>query len=181
MLDYYPLAALPALRCAYLAYDRFGGLPWRRLGPGVLCAGMFALLPINIHYGFQYRDWYHGFVDPFANEIKAGVPVDELSYHGATGAWKTALLDLRHAGIGVFSRIQDRGAIPPGRRVDDFENGTLGLSTLGGVSSAGVIEGSGRAGCCVGTTTTTTGPYRYSADRFPLRRTGGGHVPSPSP
>jgi hypothetical protein len=143
MLDYYPLAALPALCCAYIAYDRFAGLRWRRLGPGILCAGMVALLPINIHFGFQYRDWYHGFVDPFANEIKAGVPVDELSYHGATGAWKEALLDLRQAGIGVFSRVQDRGAIPAGRRVDGLANGTRGWSTLGGVSSAGLLEGSG--------------------------------------
>jgi hypothetical protein len=143
MLDYYALAALPALCCAYLAYDRFGGLTWRRLGPGILCAGMFALLPINIHFGFQYRDWYHGFVDPFANEVKAGVPVDELTYHGATGAWKTGLLDLRQAGIGVFSRLQDRGGIPPGRRVDDLANGAQGWSTLGGASSVGALEGSG--------------------------------------
>jgi hypothetical protein len=143
MLDYYPLAALPALCCAYIAYDRFGGVTWRRLGPRIICAGVVALLPLNIHLGFQYRDWYHGFVDPFASEIKAGVPVDELNYHGATGAWKAGLLDLHDAGIGVFSRIQEHGVIPPGRRVDDLDNGGQGWSTLGGISSVGTLEGSG--------------------------------------
>ena len=91
----------------------------------------------------QYRDWYHGFVDPFANEIRAGVPVDELNYHGPTGAWKEALLDLRQARIGVFSHVQDPGVIPPGRRIDDLENGAQGWSTLDGASSVGVLEGVG--------------------------------------
>jgi hypothetical protein len=141
MLDYYPLAALPVLCCAYIVYDRYGPTTWRRFGPGVLCAGLVAILPINIYYGFQFRDWYHGFVDPFANEIKAGTPVDELSYHGATGAWKNALLDLRQAGIGVFSRVQDRGVIAPGRRVDGLDGGGQGWFTVGGASSAGLLEG----------------------------------------
>jgi len=73
----------------------------------------------------------HRTTDPVLNDVVAA------------WAWKAALIDLRQARIGVFSRVQDHGVIPPGRRVDGLENGAQGWSTIGGVSSVGVLQGSG--------------------------------------
>ncbi|HEY2215695.1 MAG TPA: CIA30 family protein, partial [Acidimicrobiales bacterium] len=144
--DRYALIAVPVLCCAYLVYDRYGGPTWRRLGPGLLCAAMAALLPLNVIYGFQFRDWYHRLVDGFANDITAGVPVDALAYYGSIDADRssmaTSLRYLRQAHIGVFGQLREVAVPGLGREIDGLDAGGGGWYTLGGGSSVGVLEGS---------------------------------------
>jgi hypothetical protein len=141
MPDRYALIAVPVLCCAYLAYDRYGSRSWRRLGPGLLCGGVIALLPLNVAFGFQFRDWYHARVDPFANDVAAGVPVSQLTYFDPT-----TLVYLHQARLGVFTHLQEHGLIGPGQEIDGFDVGGGGWYTLGGASSTGVLEASGTSG-----------------------------------
>jgi hypothetical protein len=108
---------------------------------------MVALLPLNVIFGFQFRDWYHRLVDPFASEVKAGVPLDELTYYSAIAAdipnMSAVMVELHQAHIGVFSQPQERGTPPPGQEVDGLDSGGSGWYTLGGAASRAVLEVSG--------------------------------------
>ena len=143
--DRYALIAAPILCCAYLAYERYGTPRWRRLGPGLLCAAVVAVLPLDVVYGLQFRDWYHAEVDPFVHDIAVGVPRTELGRYRATyeglDMWQ-GMSDLREASVGIFSRLRTDDSVPPppGRRVDGLDAGGSGWSTVGGPVSAGTLE-----------------------------------------
>jgi hypothetical protein len=147
LADRYALIAVPVLCCAYLVYDRYGNPTWRRLAPGVLCGTVIALLPLNVIFGFQFRDWYHRLVDPFAAEVKTGVPLDELTYYGVIAAdiptMSDVMVQMHQAGIGVFSKLQERGTPGAGLEIDGLGSGANGWYTLGGASSEGVVQDSG--------------------------------------
>src|SRR5213079_2887149 len=112
----------PALCCAYLAYDRYAGPTWRHLGPRVAFAAVVVVLPLNVVLGLQFRDWYHQLVDPFANDVKAGVPFSQLLDYGSIGdapEWGAGMVELHHARVGIFSQLRlDDPAPPPGQRID---------------------------------------------------------------
>lgn len=146
MLDYYTIAALPMLCCAYLAYDRYGARLWRRLGPATLFVIVIALVPLNILFGLQYRDWYHRVVDTFAQDVKAGKPVGELGYDWLFGASPAAsLVYLHQAHLGVFGRLRlaPYASPPAGPRVDGFDTEAKGWATMGGPSSTAALRQSG--------------------------------------
>ena len=141
--DRYALIVAPLLCCAYLAYERFGGQTARHLGPRVLFAAALALLPLNVLFGLQFRDWYHNLVDPFADAVKAGTPAERLPYYLSIGPpdWGTSIVDLHQARVGVFRQLNMAGGpLPaPGRTVDGLDAGGQGWSTLGGPASMGAL------------------------------------------
>jgi hypothetical protein len=144
--DRYALIAAPVLCCAYIAYDRYGSPTWRRLGPGLICGIVIVLLPLNVILGLQYRDWYHQLVDPYANEIKAGVLLSELAWYGQVSGYVHDVPDivaLHQARIGVFADLQVHGVTPPSTRIDGLDSDGQGWSTIGGPSSVALVEGSG--------------------------------------
>jgi hypothetical protein len=148
MPDRYAIIGVPALCCAFLAYDRYSQGAWRRLGPGLLCAAVIAVLPLNVAFGLQYRDWYHQRYDTFASYVKKGVPASQLAYYGEISAGNpyllTNLLRLHQAHIGVFSQLRvDEGNPSPGLRIDGFDSGGAGWSALGGPESTGALVQSG--------------------------------------
>jgi hypothetical protein len=145
--DRYALIAAPLLCCAYLAYERYGGCTARRWGPRLLCAAALVVLPLNIVFGLQFRDWYQKLVDPFAAAIKAGTPAGQLTDYLSIGPpyWGTALADLHNAHVGVFSQLNLGTGPPPspGTRVDGLDSGGQAWSTLGARSSVGSLEQQG--------------------------------------
>jgi hypothetical protein len=142
--DRYALIAAPLLCCAYLAYERYGGKTGRRLGPRLLFGAAVAVLPLNIVFGLQYRDWYQGLADPFIAALKAGKPVGQLANYLAIGPpdWYASMIYLHQANVGLFRQL-DVGAgspPPPGRRVDGLDTGGQGWSSLGGGASVGALR-----------------------------------------
>jgi hypothetical protein len=144
--DRYALIAAPVLCCAYIAYDRYGAPIWRRLGPGLICGAVMVLLPLNVILGLQYRNWYQQLVDPYADEIKAGVPLSQLAYYGQVSGYVhdvPDILALHRARVGVFADLQVHGVTPPAPRIDGLDSAGQGWSTIGGPSSMALVEGSG--------------------------------------
>jgi hypothetical protein len=143
--DRYAVIAAPVLCCAYLAYERYGGGMARRLGPALLCAAAVVVLPLDVVFGLQFRDWYHAEVDPFVHAVATGVPPAELGRYRATyegqEIW-AGMSDLQQAHVGVFSQLREDDNIPPppGRRFDGLDTGGSGWSTAGGPGSAGTLE-----------------------------------------
>ena len=145
--DRYALIAAPLLCCAYLAYERYGGRTGRRLGPRLLFAAAVMVLPLNIVFGLQYRDWYQGLADPFINAVKAGKPVGQLANYLSIGPpdWFASMIYLHQANVGVFRHLEVGGGSPPapGRSVDGLDTGGQGWSTSGSGVSVGALAQQG--------------------------------------
>lgn len=147
--DRYVLVALPVLCAVYIVWDRHGGARLRRFGPALLCVVLAALIPLNTVYGVQWKDWYHGRVDTFARDIKAGVPLAQLEYYRplARDAYemRMAMLYLRAYGIGVFSQLRLIPLPVAGWKIDGFDRGGAGWETVGGPRSRGrMVSRNGR-------------------------------------
>lgn len=136
--DRYAIVVVPALCCAYFAYDRYGGPRARRLGPAALCLGMLAVMPLNVAYGMQYRDWYHQRVDTFAADIRAGIPLGQLASYRPIAVdrdeMSLSMYLLRQGGIGPFTDLLDENAVAGERtRVDGFDTDPDGWVVSGDV------------------------------------------------
>jgi hypothetical protein len=125
------------------------------------------LLPFNIAYGLQFRDWYHNRVDPFMNDVKAGLPAEELAYEGYFGT-PDPLLYLHDDHIGVFAHLQENAPIGPGREIDGLTTGGQGWFTLGGRASSGVLQSSGSGRVLRWTFDTGEGAVAVLGHSFPV-------------
>ncbi len=148
--DRYALVATPLVCGVYLAWELYGGRRVRRLGPAVFCGLVLALLPVNIVYGNQWKNWYQQRVDTFAADVEAGVPVAELIRYRPLG-WEPGemwlgLQYMRLQKIGVFRDVR---LVPPRVRawqIDEFARGGAGWATIRGPGSrARLVHWGGQA------------------------------------
>ena len=137
--DRYALVALPVVCAIYLAWELYGGRRARRLGPALLCAVVVALLPINVVYGAQWKDWYHGRVDTFAADVERGMPLSQLMRfrpiaHDPQQMW-AGMQYMRAHRIGVFAKLRLVPAPVKAWPIDGFESRASGWQTLRGPES----------------------------------------------
>lgn len=132
--DRYALIAVPTLCAIYLAWERFAVGRLRRAGPAVLCCAVVGLLPVNIKYGLQWRDWYHQRMDAFTADVRSGVSIGQLDHYRPIAfdpfeMWQS-MLYLKADKVGVFAQLQLSPRPVLAQRIDGFDTGGGGWQTI---------------------------------------------------
>ncbi len=109
----YVLLAVPALLTAYFAWELYGSARLHRAVPTTLFGVVLLMLPLNIHAGFQWRDWYLTGMDAVERDVQSGLPIPALAerhqsflLHWSLDTLKANMNMLREAEIGPFRDVR---------------------------------------------------------------------------